>query len=108
MLASSVTSLKDMVDTIKAKSVVYILVAGIFWLLVAVAYIDNSKLYRTVIALLVYLPTIALCFRNYKCILIYFMENKPLFLLLLFLFLYAFINAIINGGFKEVRHIVLV
>lgn len=108
MLTSREPSMAEVLGVIKPNWVLYTLLVGVFWLLVGAAYIDSSKLYRTMIILLVYIPVGVFCIRNYKYILLFFIKNKPLFILLAALFLYAFINAIIHGDFKGIRHIVYV
>lgn len=98
----------QIMDEVRPKWIVYVLMVGIFWMLVGAAYTTSSKPYRTIIILLVYIPSIALCLKNYKYILSFFIKNKFLFLMLVLLFLYALMNAISSSSIKGIRHIIYV
>lgn len=83
----------------------WVIVVGVFWFALGVAYIPVNKIYQQGVIALLFLPAVLMLAFNIRLFSNFLNENKVFSFLCCFLFLYVAVNGIYFNELQGVKHI---
>lgn len=86
----------------------WVIILGVFWFALGVAYIPVNKIYQQGVIALLFLPVVLIVAFNFRLFFSFLTENKVLAFLCCFLFLYVAANGFYFKELQSVKHIVYI